>query len=362
VLTFGLGMPPSLKTQSPATIRAYLRQLGDRLESTPGVQSASLTWGAFPMADEDDTQFWLEGQPKPQSQSEMNWTLNYIIDPGYLKAMGIPLVRGRFFTTQDNEHTPGVVVVDDVFAGKFFPNQNPIGKRINLNFNGAQAEIIGVVGHVKQWGLDTDDTESLRAQLYQSLGQMPDGTMPLIPAGVGVVVRTAGEPLAAVGSIRQSLRVMNGEQVVYNFETMDEIISNSLAARRFSMMLLGTFAALALLLASIGIYGVISYLVGQRTHEIGLRMALGAQRVDVLRLVIGQGARMAFLGVALGLAASLALTRLMTSYSLLFGVSATDPLTFAAVALLLTVVALAACYLPARRASKVDPMEALRYE
>ncbi len=241
-------------------------------------------------------------------------------------------------------------------------NKDRVGKRVNLNFNGTQAEIIGVVGHVKQWGLDSDDTNTLRAQLYQSLGQLPDDAMPLVPGGVDVVVRTAGAPAGMADSIRRTLREMNGEQVVYDFETMDEIISASLASRRFSMLLLGAFAALAVLLASVGIYGVNSYLVGQRTHEIGVRVALGAQRVDVLRLVIGRGARMALIGVGLGLVAALGLTRLMAKYSILFGVSATDPRTFAAVAVLLTIVALAACYIPARRATKVDPMDALRYE
>jgi predicted permease len=362
VLTFGLSLPPSMMKASPAAIRAYIRQLDEGLASTPGVQAASLSWGAFPMNSEDDLTFWMDGQPKPQSQSEMNWTLDYIVDPGYLKAMGIPLQRGRFFTARDDEHSPFVVVVDDVFAGKFFPNQNPMGKRIILNFYDAKAEIVGVVGHVKQWGLDADDTNSLRAQLYIPFMQMSDNAMPGVAGGVGVVLRSAGAPAGVADSVRRTLRDMNGEQVVYDFETMGEIISGSLATRRFSMILLGAFAALAVLLASVGIYGVISYLVGQRTHEIGLRIALGAQRRDVLRLVIGQGARMALLGVAMGLAAALALTRVMTSYSLLFGVSATDPLTFAAVALLLTIVALAACYIPARRASRVDPMEALRYE
>jgi ABC-type antimicrobial peptide transport system permease subunit len=250
--------------------------------------------------------------------------------------------------------------VDEVLAGRYFPNQNPIGHRLNIY--DSPMEIVGVVGHVKQWGLDTDDANTLRAQFYISFRQFPDDAMPGVAGGVGVVLRTAGDPLRAVESIRRTLREMNGEQVVFEIETMDEIISESLAARRFSMLLLGAFAGLALLLASVGIYGVISYLAGRRTHEIGVRMALGAQRKDVLRLVLGQGIRMAFIGVAIGLAAALALTRLLATYSMLFGVSVVDPLTFASVAVLLMLVAIAACYIPARRAMRVDPMVALRHE
>jgi ABC-type antimicrobial peptide transport system permease subunit len=182
------------------------------------------------------------------------------------------------------------------------------------------------------------------------------------PSGAGVAVRSLVAPAAVISSVRSAIHDLSADEVVYGFETMDDIVSSSVAARRFLMILLGAFAALALILASVGIYGVISYLAGQRTHEIGVRMALGAQRRDVLRLVLGQGTGMALTGVASGLAAAFALTRLMVRYSLLFRVSATDPLTFASVALLLTLVALAACYIPARRAMRVDPMVALRYE
>jgi predicted permease len=363
VLKFGVSFPPSVIKASPAAIRAYLRTLNETIRSTPGVQSVSLSWAAFPMWDEDDWTFWLEGQPKPQSESEMDWALHYIVEPGYLQVMRIPLERGRFFTDQDDERSPYVVVVDDVLASKFFPGQNPIGRRILLNGDERPAEIIGVVGHVKQWGLDADDQNSLRAQIYESLRQQVDGAIAIVPTiGVGVAVRTAGSPAGIIDPLRRSLSQMNDEQVAYEFESMNDIISESLADRRFSMILLGAFAALALLLASVGIYGVTSYLAGQRTQEIGIRVALGARKGDVLRLVLGHGARMALLGVAVGLVAALLLTRFMVKYSLLFGVTATDPLTLAAVSLLLTLVALAACYVPARRACRVDPAVALRCE
>jgi len=362
VLTFELGFPPSMMKASPAAVRAYMRQLDEKLASSPGVRAASLSWGALPMADEDDLQFWLEGQPKPGSENEMKWSLHYTVEPGYLKVMGIPLERGRFFTVHDDDHSPPVVVVDDVFASQYFPHQDPIGQRLNLIYNGTTVQIIGVVGHVKQWGLDADDQNTLRAQLYQPLAQMPDEAITLLPAGVGVVVRSEGAPLGIVDSLRRTLCSMNGEQVVYGFETMDEIVSDSFAARRFSMILFSAFAALAVLLASVGIYGVISYQVGQRTHEIGVRMALGAGQGDVLRAVLGNGTRLTLIGVGTGLLAALGLTRLLARYSLLFGVSATDPVTLAVVAMLLALVALVASYLPARRATQVDPMVALRCE
>ncbi len=216
------------------------------------------------------------------------------------------------------------------------------------------------MGHVKQWGLDLDDTHSLRAQLYLPCMQMPDNFVAMTPSGSAVMLRYEGSLSAVLDSIRHTNRQMSSQQVIYGVQTMESLISDSLAARRFAMILLGAFAVLALVLASVGIYGVIAYVVGQRTQEIGIRMALGAQRNDVLRLVVWQGTRLALMGVSIGIAGALALTRLMTK--LLYGVSATDPLTFAGLALILTAVAIAACCLPARRAMRVDPVVALRYE
>jgi ABC-type lipoprotein release transport system permease subunit len=215
---------------------------------------------------------------------------------------------------------------------------------------------------VKQWGLDTDDSHALRAQMYTPFMQLRDQAMALSPSGIGVLVRSEGAPQALFDALQRAGHRMSQEQVLYGPQTMEEIISSLLAARQFTMELLAAFAVVALLLASVGIYGVISYLVGQRTREIGIHMALGAQRSHVLRSVLSRGARMTLLGLGAGLLAALGLTQLLTRFSLLFGVSATDPATFAGVALLLTFVALAACYLPARRATRVDPMVALRYE
>jgi ABC-type antimicrobial peptide transport system permease subunit len=217
-----------------------------------------------------------------------------------------------------------------------------------------------VVGHVRQWGPGTDQKSAIEAQFFYPFMQMPESLMRMSADGVAVVLRTSGDPVTAMGAVRNAVAQNDRRDVIYGVQTMDEVIAGSLAARKVSMILLGVFAALALLLSCVGIYGVISYLVGQRTHEIGVRMALGAQRRDVLRLVLGEGAKMALVGVAAGIAAALGLTRLMANQ--LFGVTAQDPLTFAAVAILLTLVALLACYLPARRAVRVDPMVALRYE
>ena len=361
VLVFGVALPPSRNDASPAAVRAELRQLNDALAAVPGVTASSLSWGAIPMDSDDEDLFWIEGKPKPATDNDMDWALSYVVQENYLQVMRIPLERGRFFTAHDDESSPHVIVVDDVFARQYFPGRNPIGQHIFLQNKGGRAEIIGIVGHVKQWGLDTDDQESLRAQLYFPYMQLPDQAFdPSSWSGTGALVRFDPNTPGITGGIRAAIRKISTEHVMYFAQTMDEIISSSLATRRVSMILLGVFAALALGLASIGIYGVISYLVGQRTQEIGIRLALGAKRTDVLRLVLGAGMKMAAAGLLIGLATALGLTRLMSG--LLFGVSPTDPITFAAVALLLMAVALAACYIPARRAMRVDPIVALRYE
>ena len=360
VLTFAVSLSPSLGTNA-TTSRNAIREMDERLKHIPGVESVSSTGGALPMTGDNEFPFWLGGQPKPTNQSDMKQSLFYFAGPDYLSAMRIPLHRGRFFTQDDNEHSPPVMVIDESFAREYFPNQDPIGKRINIGIIDTEPEIIGVVGHVKHWGLDTDGDAKhpIMAQTYMPLMQLPDVLWTGPPAAT-VVVRTKGSPAGLVPAIRDAIEKMNGENVMYETKPLEQILAESLAARRFSMILLGVFAALALLLSSIGIYGVISYVVGQRTHEIGIRMALGAQRSHVLRLMLGEGMKMALLGVAIGVAAALGLTQLMAS--MLYGVSATDPITFCGVALVLTSVALTACYIPARRAMRVDPMVALRYE
>ncbi len=360
VMTVGLSLPPSMMTATPDAIRAAFLEFDRQVSGIPGVQAVSQTWGAIPMSGDDELTFWFEGQPKPANENEMKWGIDYIVEPDYLRAMGIPLQRGRFFTQQDNEYSLQVMVIDDVFARKYFPDQDPIGKLIHLSTFAKPTQIVGVVGHVKQWGLDLDDTESLRAQFYIPCRQMPDAFVAMQPSGSAVIVRSDKAQTGLLDSIRQVSRQTSSEQVIFGPQSMEEVIAGSLAARRFSMILLGVFATLALLLASVGIYGVISYVVGQRTHEIGIRMALGARQLDILRLVLGGAGKLAVIGIAIGLVSALGLTRLMGK--LLYGVGPGDPLTFIVVPAILIGVALVASYLPARRASRVDPMVALRYE
>jgi predicted permease len=360
VLSFNISLSPSMLKASPEAIRAAYRDLENNLASLPSVQAASLTWESVPMGWDDEELFWLAGQPKPASNNDMNWSIVYVVGPDYLKVMRIPLLRGRFLSAHDDEHSPGAAVVDDVFARQYFPNQDPIGKRLNFaNTASGQLEIVGVVGHVKQWGLDADDTQPLRAQMYLSCMQMPDGYIARAPSGSGVVLRSERITPALIDSVRTNPK-MSRDQVLFGMRTMDEIVSGSMAERRFSMVLLSVFSTLALILASIGLYGVISYVVGQRTQEIGVRMAVGAKGSDILRLILQGAGKLVAVGVVAGLAMAFAVTRLMSS--LLYGVRATDPLTFVAVTALLSLVALAAGYIPARRATKVDPMVALRHE
>ena len=356
---FGVALAPD-KASEPAKIRATYRKLIEGLESTPGVEAAALMAGSLPLKGGDsDFPFWLEGQPKPAVESQMSLALWYATTPEYLKTMGIPLLRGRYLTAQDNETAPLVMVIDEDFARRHFPGENPIGKHVNIDMIDVSPEIVGVVGHVKHWGLD-ESKRPMHEEMYIPFMQISDKFVPLVTNGATVLVRTKGAPAAVLPAIRAEVSALDSRQVMYDAMTMEEVVTRSVRAQRFSTILLGSFAVLALLLASIGIYGVVSYLVGQRVNEIGIRVALGAQRADILKMIVGEGARLALIGTGLGLLAALALTRLMASQ--LYAVSATDPFTFAGVAVILVGLALFACYIPARRAMRVDPMVALRYE
>ncbi len=359
VLTFNLASAKPLGS-TPDGTRAAFRQLRDAIAAVRGVESVSLNSGSVPMEGDSELPLWLDREPKPANTTDMKTCLFYLAQPGYLDVMKIPLKRGRFLQASDSERSSPVIVIDEKFAKQFFGNDDPIGRHVNFDLINISAEVVGIVGHVKQWGLDSDSTQNTQAQAYFSLEQIPNAVLSLFDRGTSVVVRTANAQVGSLNPITQAVHSVNGELVLYGSRTMSDIIARSLAEKRFAMSLLGVFAVLALILSSLGIYGVISYVVGQRTQEIGIRMALGAQASSVSLMVLSQAGKMALLGVAAGLFASLGLGRLIAN--MLFGVTSHDPLTFFGVAVLLLLVALASCYIPARRASRVDPIIALRYE
>jgi predicted permease len=371
VTYFEVTPPPSLVNQPPAAIHAALRQISETLHSVPGVQAVSLHNGALPMEYDNERGFLLEGQvPPTQRTKDIQQALEYTVEPEYLKTMRIPLLRGRFLSDEDNENAARVVVIDASFAQQYFAGHDPIGKHIRIFELDSDSNqrilaplvIVGVIGHVNQWGLAEDASRPLQAQMYRPIMQNGAVDTKGLAQGFNVLVRskTPLAPEAFFESIRQKLQASNRDMIVYDNESEQEVVAESIASQRFSLILLGAFAGLALLLAGTGIYGVLSYLVGQRTREIGVRMALGAQRIDVLRMVLQDGARMTLAGAAIGIVAALGLTRLMAS--MLFGVKPTDPITFGLVAVVLCGIALLAGYVPARRAAKIDPMVALRYE
>jgi putative ABC transport system permease protein len=350
-LTVQVSLP---KTKYPEESQqvAFFQQLIERVATLPGVQSAG-AGHVVPLSGNDFVlAFEIDGRP-PLQPGVTQSTNYYSVSADYFKAMGIPLRRGRVFTERDIKDSPRVAVINETMAKKIFPDEDPIGKRITFDNrqkgNPEWFEIVGIVGDVKQYSLDQVTT----MQTYEPYIQQ---TFPYMT----LVVRTTGDPTNLNAAIRSEVLKLDKEQPTTNFKTLNEFFSISIAQQRFSVVLLGMFAVVALVLSAVGIYGVLSYAVTQRTHEIGIRVALGAGKRDVLRLVVGQGMLLTVIGVAGGLGAAFALTRLMAS--LLFGVTATDAVTFASVASLLLAVALLACYIPARRATKVDPLVALRYE
>jgi len=349
VLTMSVVLPRPRYPEQTRWVSFY-DQLLERIGRLPGVESVGAVSSLPLSGGGTDSDFMIEGRPEAgPGEQPVAWYSS--VSPGYFATMGIRVVKGRVFTEQDRAESPPAIVITEAMAKRYFPDEEPLGKRIG-NSNGGQIawrEIVGVVADVKHFGLDTD----ARPTMYLPHAQVPVRFMSL-------TIHTASEPLRIVADVRRQVSDLDGNLAVSNILTMDQLVSQSVADPRFILVLLASFAGIALLLAALGIYGLISYSVTQRTHEIGLRMALGAEASDVLRMVVGHGALMASIGVGIGMACAFALTRLMSS--LLFDVSATDPAIFASIGLLLMGVALAASFVPARRAIRVDPMIALRYE
>jgi putative ABC transport system permease protein len=340
---------PSLRYDTDQKRIAFYRDLTNQVQSLPGVVSAGVAT-SLPSTDFDQTGIYIEDQPVPPGQEPM--VDRYITTPGYLQAVNIPLRHGRAITTQDDERAPLVLLVSEGLAAHFWPNQDPIGKRIKLPWNPGREDkpwrtVVGVVGDVKQYGLDKPGTSAV----YLPHAQYSVSFMTL-------VARTSVEPSQMLGTVKQVVQRLDADQVPMEVSTMQDVMMDSVRTQRFTMFVLAAFAMLALALAAVGIYGVMSYVVAQRTHEIGIRIALGARLGNIFGLVMGNALWLALAGIALGAVGAFALTRLMKS--LLFGVAPTDVVTFVVVCVALGVVALVASFLPARRATKVDPLVALR--
>jgi putative ABC transport system permease protein len=351
IIGFGVSLPNASYADAQRRAEFYQR-LEERLRALPGVVAVGAAT-RLPLLDaaRNITSFLtIEGRPETErDRPEVDFRR---ATPGYFQTMGIPQLQGRLFTEQDLRAQNSVVVINEVMARKYWPNEDPVGKRIGMGGGapgGSWSTIIGVVGSVRHLGLDSEP----RPEVYYHYLTSP-------PVGPVIVIRTAAAPDALMNSIRSEVAALDKDAPVSQISTMEQVVARSVAPQRFMMLLFGLFAIVALVLAAVGIYGVMAYSVAQRTQEIGIRMALGAEKSDVLKLVIGQGMKLTALGVAPGLLAAFGLTRLMAG--LLFGVSATDPLTFVVIALLLALVALLACYLPARRATRIDPLIALRCE
>jgi predicted permease len=359
LITFKAALSPEL-AKTPQTMRAAYEQLIGRIQGIAGVQSADLTT-LLPLSGMDnEVPFWV-GTQEPKSIAEAPRVLTFSVGPDYFTTMGISLMRGRFFTANDTLESEPVIIVDSAMAETYFSGRDPVGQHLTFARTGS-FRIIGVVDHVKHWGLGNTSAYN-QAEAYTSFYQISDEWIPAMHTLTTVVVRTHLDIAALMPAIKAAIYGAGSDEPIYDIHTMQERVSASMATQSFPLVLLGGFAGLALLLASVGTYGVISYSVARRIHEIGIRMALGAEKQKIFRMVIQQGLRLALVGLAIGAAAALLLTRLLSSFShLLYGVSTNDPLTFIVVAAVLSGVTILACYTPARRAARVDPMVALHDE
>jgi predicted permease len=354
VLTMQLSLPqaryPGLK------VGLFYEQLLGRITQLPGVQTAGICRFLPLSGDDASLNFQIEGQPR-LSETDQPRAKFRTASGGYFAALGIPLLGGRLFDSRDNQQTPKVVIINETAARRYWPNDNPIGQRILSGLDDDQwSTIIGVVGDVKHASLDADTNP----ETYYHYLQIPPEVMNLAEATMALAIRTGGDPSAAVSAVRRELRTLDPSQPIFNVHTMQDVLEGSVAQPRFRTFLVSTFAGLALVLATLGLYGVVAYSVSQRTTELGIRVALGAQPGSILKLVIFHAAGLAAIGLAIGMAVTLAGSRIFSRF--LFGVSATDPVTLGAASLLILLVALAASLGPALRAAKVDPAVALRAE
>ncbi len=362
LITFKVGFPD---LTTPAGTRSAYQQLIARIRRVPGVDAAEFT-SVVPFTRESGTiPFWINSR-KPLSVQAAPRLVAFLTGPDYLQTMGIPLLRGRFFTLDDTVKSQCVVAIDAAFARLYFPHSDPLGQTLTFGFSPASPTgpciIVGIVGHVRDWELG-NLAANVQNQMYFPLYQDPDQWVSDNYPDESIVVRTSLPSGSLLPAMRASVYSTAGDQPIFNVQSIEQIASKSMSTQRFPMFLLGAFAALAMLLASVGIYGAISYSVAQRVHEISIRMALGAERRDVFRMVVGQGLRLILCGLVIGVAAAMVLTRLLPTFShLLYGVGMNDPITFVCVSIVLIAVTIFACYLPARRAMRVDPMVALRHE
>jgi putative ABC transport system permease protein len=337
-------------SKSPATLN-FWQQVLERVRAIPGVENVALGTVVPFSGNHSRGDLTIEGMPVPDP-AKFPHPDYHSISSNYTSVLGIPLMRGRNFTEADTETAPPVALINATLARRYWPNEDATGKRFHWGHPGAKdpwITIVGVVGDTKLYGLANPS----RLEIYLPFRQESKTDMYL-------VLRSAVDPASLTSAVRDTVAAIDKDQPVFNVTTMQQLVDDSVSTPQITLVLLGLFSGLALVLAAIGMYGVISYSVQQRTHEIGIRMALGAQRSNVLRLVVGQGVKLAAIGVVIGIAVALGLMRLLTT--LLFGVGANDPITFVAATVVLLLVALAACYIPARRAIAVDPMVALRYE